>query len=293
MKLIKVLLSLFFFYTLISCSNSASNTQESEASDSLSSLETPVEEGVVIEAGGGPEKVNLPNVFDEDAIMLSLENLFSKEEVRRYKDLQFMGLFYDSVSTTYSLRKTTTSFIETGIMYEDGSTSFECGVVRDMREACLFLFSNSYLNQELKVCKNLLAKPHYFRAGEHFNYTAKDQDYLLSASDYLVEPEGSQTHLDYKLILKCQPKSGAANETLLSYIPWFDDGAVTVLFIGDLDGDSYPDYIIDNAHKYTGVSSSGILYLTKASAIKGLPKHISRQVQGSITQPDSNGELGC
>ena len=61
MKLIKVLLSLFFFYTLISCSNSASNTQESEASDSLSSLETPVEEGVVIEAGGGPEKVNLPN----------------------------------------------------------------------------------------------------------------------------------------------------------------------------------------------------------------------------------------
>jgi len=293
MKIINSLLLTIVTSTLISCSNSVNNNPQNDNSDSLSYLAAPLEEGAVSEAGGGPEKVNLPNVFDEEAIMLSLENIFTKEEVNRYKNLGFMGLFYDSTSKAYSLRRTIPSFIETGIVYDDGSTSFECGVVRNNREACLFLFSNPYLTQELKVCKNLLSKPHYFKADEHFNYTAQDQEYLLSASDYVVEPNGSQTHLDYKLILKGQAKSGASNETLLSYIPWFDDGAVTVLFIGDLDGDSYPDFIIDNAHKYTGVSNSGILYLTKASAIKGLPKPLSRQVQGSVEWPQNNGDLGC
>lgn len=278
---------------IISCGRSANANQQDDATDSLAALEMPIEEGVVSEAGGGPEKVNLPNVFDEDAIMLSLENLFSQEEVNRYKNLEFMGFFYDSIAKSYSLRKTTPSFIETGIIYDDGSKSFECGLVRKDSEACLFLFSNSYMSQEQKTCKNLIAKPHFFRADEHFNYTAQGQEYLLSASDYVVEPNGSQTHLDYQLILRAQTNAGKSTETLLSFIPWFDDGAVTVLFIGDLDGDAYPDFIIDNAHKYTGVSNSGILYLTKASAVKGMPKPLSRQIHGSVERPESSGELGC
>lgn len=290
----KTLATLLIIASIIcSCSNSTKNEIEGDSQDSLSNSEIPAEEGVVSAEGGGPEKVNFPNVFDEASIMLSLENLFTKEEVGRYKNYDFMGLFYDSTSNTYSLRKTPVSFIETGITYDDGSTSFDCGVVRKDREACLFLFSNSYLNQEIKECKNLLAKSHFFKPDEHFNYAAQDQSYLLSASDYIVEPNGSQTHLDYKLIVKAQPKTGEPTETLISYIPWFDDGAVTVLFIGDLDGDSYPDYIIDNAYKYTEVARSGILYLTRASAIKGIPKHLSKQVQGSIERPQSNGELGC
>jgi hypothetical protein len=293
MKIINTFFLLIIGSAVVSCTNSVNTNQQNDASDSLSTMEIPVEEGVVSEAGGGPEKVNLPNVFDDDAIMLSLENLFNQEEVSRYKNLEFMGFFYDSIANSYSLRKTIPSFVETGIVYDDGSKSFECGVVRKNSEACLFLFSNSYLSQGQKTCKNLLAKPHFFKADEHFNYTAQGQEYLLSASDYVVEPNGSQTHLDYQLILRAQTNTGKSTETLLSFIPWFDDGAVTVLFIGDLDGDAYPDFIIDNAHKYTGVSNSGILYLTRASAVKGMPKPISRQIQGSVEQPESSGELGC
>jgi hypothetical protein len=293
MKIIHSLFLALIAACQMSCGQSTTPQQPSDITDSLSAMDTSIEAGVVSEAGGGPEKVNLPNEFDEEAIMLSLENYFNQEEVNRYKNLEFMGLFYDSTARSYHLRKTITSFVETGIIYDDGSKSFECGVVRNNHESCLFLFSNTYLQQEQKGCINLIGKPHFFKAGEHLNFRTKEQDYLLSASDYVVEPEGSQTHLDYKLILKGQTKSGTPAETLLSFIPWFDDGAVTVLFIGDLDGDTYPDFIIDNAHKYTGVSQSGVLYLTKASAVKGLPKPLSKQVQGSIERPESNGELGC
>ena len=94
-------------------------------------------------------------------------------------------------------------------------------------------------------------------------------------------------------MLNARVQNAAATETLLSFIPWFDDGAVTVLFIGDLDGDSYPDYIIDNASKYTGVSTSGILYSTKASNLMGLPKPISQQNVGSIGKQEHHGEFGC
>lgn len=70
-------------------------------------------------------------------------------------------------------------------------------------------------------------------------------------------------------------------EVLISYIPWFDDGAVTILFVGDLDGDGYPDLIIDNAYKYTETGESGVLFLSKKSTIYGLPQPISFEIKGN------------
>lgn len=280
---------------LVSCQTSTQpNTiADSTATATMPSTEISTEEGAVSEAGGGTPKVNLPDVFEAGTVLLSLENYFTLDEVNQYKKLSFLGLFYDSTTNLYHLRKTPTSFVETAIVYDDGRTSFECGVKLNNKEACLFLISNTYLTQEIKGIKNILNKPRFIKPNEQLNYTAPNTDYTLFATDYLVEPTGSQTHLDYKLILKSTSQNGTTSETLLSFIPWFDDGAVTVLFIGDLDGDTYPDYIIDNASKYTGVSNSGVLYSTKASATLGMPKPISHQVQGSIGKQEHTGELGC
>jgi hypothetical protein len=290
---INLMLFMAVMITLFSCNNGIGNNQQTNTIDTILADESNNELGVVSEAGGGAEKVNLPNEFEEDAVMLSLENYFTQDEVDQYKKLGFYGLFYDSISTSYNLRKTPTSFIETGIQYDDGRTSFECGVPIKENEACLFLFSNHYMTKDLVRVKNLLAEPRFFKADEMINFTSNGFTYTLSASDYLVEPNGSQTHMDYKLMLNARVQNAASTETLLSFIPWFDDGAVTVLFIGDLDGDSHPDYIIDNASKYTGVSTSGVFYSTKASNLKGLPKPISQQVMGSIGKQEHNGEFGC
>ena len=273
------------------CSNNKSNVTDTKHADTLITQSN--EFGVVSEAGGGAKKVNLPNEFEDDAVMLSLENYFTQDEVDQYKKMEFYGLFYDSTSTSYNLRKTLTSYVETGIHYDDGRTSFECGVAIKEKEACLFLFSNHYMTKDLVGIKNLLAEPRFFKPDEMMNFTSNGYTYTLSASDYLVEPNGSQTHMDYKLMLNSRVQNAASTETLLSFIPWFDDGAVTVLFIGDLDGDSYPDYIIDNASKYTGVSKSGVFYSTKASNLKGLPKPVSQQNGGSIGKQEHNGEFGC
>jgi hypothetical protein len=287
--------ALAVFACLVSCqpSTQTNTIADTTATATAPSTEISTEEGAVSEAGGGAPKVNLPNLFEAGTVLLSLENYFTLDEVNQYKKCSFLGLFYDSTTNLYHLRKTPTSFVETGIVYDDGRTSFECGVKLNNQEACLFLISNTYLTQEIKGMKNFLNKPRFFKPDEQLTYTARNIDYTLFATDYLVEPTGSQTHLDYKLILKSTTQNGTTSETLLSFIPWFDDGAVTVVFIGDLDGDNYPDYIIDNASKYTGVSNSGILYSTKASATQGMPKPISQQEQGSIGKQEHTGELGC
>jgi hypothetical protein len=286
------LFSTLIITTLISaCSNNKSNVSEIKYTDTLVIHND--ELGLVSAAGGGAEKVNLPHEFEEGTVMLSLENYFTQDEVDQYKKLAFYGLFFDSISTSYNLRKTLTSFIETGIQYDDGRISFECGVAIKEKESCLFLFSNHYMTEDLVRVKNLLPEPRFFKPDEMINFTSNGLTYTLSASDYIVEPNGSQTHMDYKLMLNSRVQNAASTETLLSFIPWFDDGAVTVLFIGDLDGDSYPDYIIDNASKYTGVSKSGVFYSTKASNLKGLPKPVSQQNGGSIGKQEHNGEFGC
>jgi len=286
-----LLVTLMIMSLIIACGNDKINNAETANADTLSINNN--EMGVVSEAGGGPEKVNLPNEFEEGAIMLSLENFFTQEEVNRYKSLEFYGLFYDSATALYNLRKTMVSFVETGIQYDDGRTSFDCGVVINERESCIFLLHNKYLKQSVLGIKNLLLEPRFFQPGESMKFNSAGSEFVLSASDYLVEPNGSQTHMDYKLILNGKLKDGTTSETLLSFIPWFDDGSVNVLFIGDIDGDTYPDFIIDNASKYTGVTKSGVFYSTKASNIKGLPKPVSQQEQGSIGKEDHNGEFGC
>lgn len=278
---------------LSACAEVNNNEQRHDQTDSLQTAELYMQEGVVSEAGGGPEKVNLPNEFEEGAIMLSLENFFTQEEVNRYKSLEFYGLFYDSATALYNLRKTIVSFVETGILYDDGRTSFDCGVVINERESCVFLLHNKYLKQPLLGIKNLLREPRFFQPGESMKFNSAGSEYVLSASDYLVEPNGSQTHMDYMLMLNGKLKDGTASDKLLSFIPWFDDGSVNVLFIGDIDGDTYPDFIIDNASKYTDVNKSGVFYSTRASTLKGMPQPVAKQEQGSIGKEEHNGELGC
>jgi hypothetical protein len=288
---INLVVTLIFISLTIACSNDKVNNEETTKVDTLSTDNN--EMGAVSAAGGGAEKVNLPDVFEEGAIMLSLRNYFNQEEVNRYKSLEFYGLFYDSATALYNLRKTPVSFVETGILYDDGRTSFDCGVVIKEGESCVFLLHNKYLKQPVLGIKNILSEIRFFQPGESMKFNSIGNEYTLSASDYLVEPNGSQTHMDYKLILNGKFRDGTASETLLSFIPWFDDGSVNVLFIGDLDGDAYPDFIIDNASKYTGVTKSGVFYSTKASTIKGMPKPIAQQEDGSIGKEEHNGELGC
>jgi len=81
-------------------------------------------------------------------------------------------------------------------------------------------------------------------------------------------------------------------KTMLSYIPFFDDGAVEILFVGDLDGDSYPDLLIDNAYKYTGKGKSIIFYSTKASKIKGMPVPVCQSEIGHF-QSEFDTPEGC
>jgi hypothetical protein len=248
--------------------------------------------------GGGPEKVKLPKEGIPNTLMVSFSAMFSAAEAAEFNKHPFIGLFYDSSNQQYSTKRIKDQICPSGLLdsEKDLEPVFHWPVATKYNEAIRFAFHNPYITQEQSNIKSITNIPTVIEPGKSIKFSAKEYNYLLRATDQVAEITGANHHSDYTLVLRSQKKTGGpVNEVLISYIPWFDDGAVTLLFLGDLDGDGYPDLIIDNAYKYTETGESGVLFLTKKSKIHGLPQPISLETRGSKVE-ETEGQFilqGC
>jgi hypothetical protein len=248
--------------------------------------------------GGGPEKVKLPKEGIPNTLMVSFSAMFSAAEAAEFNKHPFIGLFYDSSNQQYSTKRIKDQICPSGLLdsEKDLEPVFHWPVATKYNEAIRFAFHNPYITQEQSNIKSITNIPTVIEPGKSIKFSAKEYNYLLRATDQVAEITGANHHSDYTLVLRSQKKTGGpVNEVLISYIPWFDDGAVTLLFLGDLDGDGYPDLIIDNAYKYTETGESGVLFLTKKSKIHGLPQPISLETRG-IKVEETEGQFilqGC
>ena len=248
--------------------------------------------------GGGPEKVKLPREGVQNTLMISFSAMFSAAQAKEFNKHTFMGLFYDSSNQQYSTKRINDQICPSGLLDSENDLEpiFHWPVARKYNEAIRFAFHNPYITQEQSNIKSITNIPTVIEPGKSIKFSAKEYNYLLRATDQVAEITGANHHSDYTLVLRSQKKTGGpVNEVLISYIPWFDDGAVTLLFLGDLDGDGYPDLIIDNAYKYTETGESGVLFLTKKSKIHGLPQPISLETRG-IKLEETEGQFilqGC
>jgi hypothetical protein len=267
--------------------------------DTLESLDSPFEcpEALTAAEGGGPEKVKLPNQGVSNTWMISFTAMFSQDQAKQLNNHRFIGLFYDSTTQRFSTRPIEEKIVHNGMFdSEDDQPVYHWPVKKLAHEGILFAFDNPMMKQNRNHIKSLLHTPTSIAPGQSIRFQAKEYNYRLGATDQVAEVTGANHHSDYTLTLRSQLKTGGkVNETLISYIPWFDDAEVTILFVGDLDADGYPDIIIDNPYKYTESGECGVLFLTSKSTIHGLAQPISFEVRGNKIET-SEGQFifyGC
>jgi hypothetical protein len=249
------------------------------------SLESPSECPPMTTAaeGGGPEKCKLPNEGLQNTWMISFSAQFDENQAKEFNKQNFIGLFYDSSNTTFYTKRIEEPVVPSGYFdSEDDQPVYHWPIDKKKGESLLFAFCNPLIQKTIGPQKSIIHTPTIIEPGKSLKFSAKEFNYLLRATDQVAEVTGANHHSDYTLVLRSQNKTGGpVKEVLISYIPWFDDGAVTILFVGDLDGDGYPDLIIDNAYKYTETGESGVLFLSKKSTIHGLPQPVSFEIKGN------------
>lgn len=247
--------------------------------------------------GGGPQKIKLPQEGVKNTYMISFSAKFNAAQAEEFNKHKFIGLFYDSSSQKFATKHIHEQIYPSGFFdSEDDQPVFQWPIAKKDKESILYAFKNPFITQERTNIKSIANVPVVMEPGKSIRFSAKEYNYLLRATDQVAEITGANHHSNYTLVLRSQKKTGGpVNEVLISYIPWFDDGAVTLLFLGDLDGDGYPDLLIDNAYKYTETGESGVLFLTKKSKIHGLPEPITLETRGSKIE-ETEGQFifyGC
>ena len=237
---------------------------------------------------------NFPYDFQTDATMVIPGGYYDHSQAERYLKQKFYGLMLDSSTMNYSIQPINESLDMLNSQDQFGHIGYYWPMAINNGIKCLFAFSDNAINKPQTSVKNLIKEPLFLNDSNTFEYESSDRKYKIKCMHSRTKEESGIEYLStYRLILKSTDKQGKdLKKTLLSYIPFFDDGAVEILFVGDLDGDSYPDLLIDNAYKYTGKGKSIIFYSTKASKIKGMPVPVCQSEIGNF-QSELDSNEGC
>ncbi len=240
-----------------------------------------------------PNLKEYPTEFVENAKMISVDEYFSASQAELFNQTNWIAMMYDSTTQQYSLRKlySNKNFESTIDVSADGKVGYRFVDIAREKQKTLFLFDNPWMKQEKDQLKNIISGEMSLEGGKKFEFTMGGKKYELQADDKQLIVDDRQGSFDYHLFLNELNNNQISNTIQLSYIPWFDDSQVEILFIGDLDGDQKPDIILDNSYKYTGSGISGILYLSSA-APKKLVKPISKEQTGELRGEEMHSE-GC
>lgn len=278
---------------LFSCGTN--NSESAENKDSLSDTFTPL---------SGTEI--LPNKFDSSSLFISVADNFLESQIIAWKDKQFMALVQDTLTQKYSFIKALpkssngeqnkvsngcklfSNFLEVD---EDGNVAYALDMVLPKNAKCLFLIDNQYMKTPIANVENHIKWGTTLEPNKNVTWNQGADKYTIQATAKMKEDKNGIPFEKYSLIYSIENNGIKSLNMPINYIPWFDDGNVKILFVGDLDGDNLNDIIIDNNYKYTNEDISGVLFSTKASG-NGKPKAISSQTWGSLRHVELHTE-GC
>lgn len=232
-----------------------------------------------------------PNTFETSSHLVSLEDYFTEEQANQLNKQTFMALVYDSLNHIYNLQKVETQFVEDISVTEDGRVGYYFDRPMNNHIYWLYLIANKKVKTEKFNIKNAIEYGLHLGGGETKEFNFSGKKYRLEAKDKKITIDDREGSYEYELNLIELENNKAKNTTQLSFIPWFDDSKVEILFIGDLDNDQLPDVIIDNSYKYTGYHISGVLFLSSASG-NGTLKAVSKEEWGLLRGEEMHNE-GC
>ncbi len=237
----------------------------------------------------------IPGKFDTSTLFISVADHFTLQDIQPWVNRKFMALIQDTLNQKYSLidavpNKHSYAEKESRIYLfshylevdEDGNTGYLVDIELPKNSKCLFLIDNSYMKTAKSNIESKVKWGHFIEPNKNISWNQGNEKHTINATaTFENNTSKGINYKEYSLYYSIENNGKKTQHLPLNYIPWFDDGFVRILFIGDLDGDNMNDLIIDNNHKYTNEGTQGILYSTKASG-NGTPKAISKQIWGSL-----------
>ncbi|MFA6085075.1 hypothetical protein [Mucilaginibacter sp.] len=207
--------------------------------------------------------INFPKDTNYIAEVLTTEGVAHNEEVDpQLADHEWMGIFKSDSGYYISDTKIKISHAHDEIVDEKEIEKTGWRVESQIKDSAVLLISNlNYLKprpiKSFRFGKNFVL-PGYSNT---FNYN--DVSYTLYATGQQLrnsKPEEIYNISHYKLYIKATIEGKSYNQ-LLVYIDGFDDAMVDIIFAGDIDGDSRPDFIINTTNDYNLIRPT--LYLSK------------------------------
>jgi len=186
----------------------------------------------------------------------------------------WFGIFNDDGNYLVKKAAITISKIHDDAIDSGGQKSGK-KIIENDSENCYLLINNvSYLTE--RNIDTILTKPIIIHPKKPYSFTYNHVDYTLSATakDY----ESLNLNINYfkaegyKLYLE-KVENEVITKQLLLFERYFDNQITQILFIGDIDGDTIPDLIIDSSNNSSETVPT--LYLSKEANPKEIVKIVS------------------
>ncbi|MVN90804.1 hypothetical protein [Mucilaginibacter aquatilis] len=151
---------------------------------------------------------------------------------------------------------------------DDGAAKTGWEVTTDVQDTCFFLLSGYTLSTH--TVERLLPTAGEITPGQVQKYQYNDVDYMLAATGKkALKVNAVYPFTNYRLHCSVEKNGISYNDVLVAHSK--PDYGCTVLFIGDVDGDSVPDLLLDTSGSENTMSTT--LYLSKPAEKGKLFKH--------------------
>lgn len=217
---------------------------------------------------GDSSSLDLPTIFNnvdtnEIVKVLKIGTYHGDEVWANAEAGTWFGLFQNKAGFVIEKIKITATNVYDGI--HDGDTTIKTGWEISTKN----VNPNLLLMQGIELKEGLLKHVHISNSqllpGDSLVFEYGNTSYKLFATGTdILDYEISESRVveDYRLFLTAV-KNGQEVTQLLVEHENFDDAMISIQFIGDIDGDGFPDLILDNSRHYN--VDNPTLYLSKGS----------------------------
>lgn len=199
---------------------------------------------------------------------------YHEDEVRKDDKLRnWYGLFMNKDGYYLDSTPITTKNVEDPLGDEGNKTGWE--VKANHIDTALFLISGVEGLSGRKIGSVKIAKQEIL-PDESTTFSYNGITYTIYATGNKGPGGDSYITTSYRLFIKATI-NGSRRQQLLVSIKEFDDAMIKILFAGDIDGDGFPDFILDTISHYNGARPT--LYLSKPAGgeklLKVMGMHVS------------------
>lgn len=246
-RFLRIVLLFLVVFNLFSCTRNAPRSVNKKKSI----LKAPISTKKAIPSNIRNIETNFPQDTIYPAYILTAGGVFHVDEVDpKLVKFSWQGLF--KADSGYYIAPTTIKISKDydAVLDEEGQKT-GWNVTHSVKDTAILLISSISQLQHGRIDSIGLHSDHLL-PGEQQQFIYKNVKYTLYATGIKkIERPGSDAYQvsNYKLFIRAVI-NGHKYDQLLVSVSNFDDALTRILFVGDMDGDGIPDFIIDTTADY-------------------------------------------